>query len=82
MNSSPRNANGLQLYHRHKLPILCYNRRERFETDRQEAHVETIVYIVKYTFIAALAVEVVLIARAIISVALEKARAAKSAPAE
>lgn len=43
---------------------------------------ETFVYIVKYAFIAALAVEVVLIARAIVSVALEKARAATSAPAE
>lgn len=42
---------------------------------------ETFVYVVKYTFIAALAVEVVLIARAIISVAMEKARAAKSVPA-
>ncbi len=39
---------------------------------------ETFVYLVKYTFIAALAVEVVLIARAIISVALQKARAAQS----
>lgn len=42
---------------------------------------ETLVYIVKYTFITALAVEVVLIARAIIGVALEKARAAKSVSA-
>ncbi|MFQ3631164.1 hypothetical protein [Roseiflexus sp.] len=41
---------------------------------------ETFVYLVKYTFIAALAVEVVLIARAIISVALQKARAAQSTP--
>ncbi len=52
-----------------------------YETDEQEAPVETFVYVVKYTFIAALAVEAVLIARAIIGVALEKARAAKSAPA-
>lgn len=42
---------------------------------------ETFIYVVKYTFIAALAVEVVLIARAIIGLAVEKARAAKSAPA-
>lgn len=81
MNSLPQNANGLQLYHRHKPPILCYNRSGQYETDKQEAPVETFVYVVKYTFIAALAVEAVLIARAIIGVALEKARAAKSAPA-
>ncbi len=41
---------------------------------------ETFVYLVKYTFIAALAVEVVLIARAIINVAVQKARAAQSTP--
>jgi hypothetical protein len=43
---------------------------------------ETIVYIVKYGFIAALVVELALIARAIINVALEKARAAQTAPAK
>ncbi|NWG22076.1 MAG: hypothetical protein HXY39_17355 [Chloroflexi bacterium] len=42
---------------------------------------EIIVYIVKYAFIAALAVEVVLIGRAIAGVAIEKARAPKAAPA-
>ncbi|MBO9324706.1 MAG: hypothetical protein J7463_04540 [Roseiflexus sp.] len=41
---------------------------------------ETVVYVVKYGFIVALVVELALIARAIINVAREKARAAQTAP--
>jgi hypothetical protein len=42
---------------------------------------EIIIPIVKYTFVGLLAVELALMARALITVALDKARAAAPAPA-